>query len=294
LAIGVLVWESHHKAMFATRQLDQFKEEESLLLLHLQKIERQSIQLHENFERLALNAKDVGDNAAESSGETGGDGVNIELIEKQKEQLYEMEEELNREVKALESRIQQSARSHIIQEFGEGPVQVVLELDFGNVENVAPVINPNKAPRKLPTEITVLLWRDTPHAAWTWLEQIGRHVWDDADIAWSEAHVIDASPKRNDPANSKIEFVEKGEHGHEAWTVGLRDTSMDDSGGGGLSMYINLQDNTHYHKHETCVGKIKAGFEVLQRLLEVSRSNNYDTPSSGIRIKSASAMHVAK
>jgi hypothetical protein len=77
--------------------------------------------------------------------------------------------ELNHEVRTLQARIQQSARNHTIQESGEGPVQAILEMDFGttNVE---------------PDRISILLWHDTPHAAWTWLEQIGRQVWDGAEF----------------------------------------------------------------------------------------------------------------
>jgi cyclophilin family peptidyl-prolyl cis-trans isomerase len=276
LAVTVLVWESHHKALFAAVQLTQFKEEESLLLLHLQKIEQQSIQLHENLNRLAKagpNAKGAQDsNSLGAAAADSGEKVDFELIHKQTQQLYQMEEELNHEVKTLQTRIQQSARSHIVQEFGEGPVQVILELHFD---------------QEGPSRISILLWHDTPHAAWTWLEQIGRHVWDGADFKWQEAHVIDAGPRKQDPLGGKIEFVEQGQHSHEAWTVGLKE---DD--GGSLGFYINLQDNKNYHKSEVCVGKVIDGFDALQRLLEVSRSKSYDKAS--IQIKSATAMHVTK
>ena len=271
LAVTILVWESHHKALFAAEQLNQFKEEESLLLLHLQKIEQQSIQLHENLNRLAKAGPDAKSQDS-TKGADSSDAVDFELIHKQTQQLYQMEEELNNEVKTLQTRIQQSARSHIVQEFGEGPVQVILDLHFD---------------KEGPSRISILLWHDTPHAAWTWLEQVGRHVWDGADFKWQEAHVIDAGPRKQDPLGGKIEFVEQGQHSHEAWTVGLKE---DD--GGALGMYINLQDNKNYHKSEVCVGKVIDGFDALQRLLEVSRSKSNEKTT--IQIKSATAMHVTK
>jgi hypothetical protein len=283
LAVIVLVWDSHHKARFAAEQLSQFKEEESLLLLHLQKIEKQSIQLHENLNRLAKagpNAKQqqqqqqqLQDNNNPAAGDSA-DAVDFELIHKQTQQLYQMEAELNHEVGTLQARIQQSARSHIVQEFGEGPVQIILDLQFDEQEG--------------PTRISILLWHDTPHAAWTWLEQIGRHVWDGADFKWQEAHAIDAGPRKQDPLGGKIEFVEQGQHSHEAWTVGLKE----DGDGGALGMYINLQDNKNYHTSEVCVGKVIDGFDALQRLLEVSRSKSYENAS--IQIKTATAVHVTK
>eukprot|EP00529_Nitzschia_sp_RCC80_P024856 CAMPEP_0113498688 /NCGR_PEP_ID=MMETSP0014_2-20120614/31318_1 /TAXON_ID=2857 /ORGANISM="Nitzschia sp." /LENGTH=535 /DNA_ID=CAMNT_0000392753 /DNA_START=253 /DNA_END=1860 /DNA_ORIENTATION=+ /assembly_acc=CAM_ASM_000159 len=274
LAVTALVWESHHKALFAAHQLTQFKQEESLLLLHLQKIEQQSIQLHETIGRLAKVG--VSKDASDKDG-NGEDSVDFDLIHKQTQQLYQMEEELNHEVKTLQTRIQQSARNHIIEEFGEGPVQVILELDFGNPSTASS-----------PSRIAILLWHDTPHAAWTLLEQIGRHVWDDADFQWTQGHIIDAVPHVADPMGSKIEFVEQSQHGHEAWTVGVRESEN-----GIMGMYINLQDNTNLHKHETCVGKVIDGFDALQRLLEVARTQRYEDGKS-IKILKASAMHVAK
>jgi cyclophilin family peptidyl-prolyl cis-trans isomerase len=279
IAVSVLVWESHHKAMFAAEQLQTFKQEESLLLLHLQKIEKHSLSLHENLTRLAKS----GVTREKGGGDSADGGVDFDLIQKQTQQLYQMDEELGREVKSLQERIQQSARSHIIQAFGEGPVQVVLELDFQGLVKLDAGSS----------RISILLWHDTPHAAWTWLDQITKHIWDGADFAWNEAHVIDAVPHQHqhDPAvSNKIEFVEQGQHSHEPWTVGLKE--LEDTGT--LGMYINLQDNTQYHRHEVCVGKVMEGFDALQKLLEVSRGGGQDGKQHPtIRIKTATAMHVA-
>eukprot|EP00429_Kryptoperidinium_foliaceum_P004849 CAMPEP_0176014604 /NCGR_PEP_ID=MMETSP0120_2-20121206/6909_1 /TAXON_ID=160619 /ORGANISM="Kryptoperidinium foliaceum, Strain CCMP 1326" /LENGTH=500 /DNA_ID=CAMNT_0017347551 /DNA_START=249 /DNA_END=1748 /DNA_ORIENTATION=- len=269
LAVTALVWESHHKALYAAQQLSQFKEEESLLLLHLQKIEQQSIQLHETIGRLA----EAGVKNSPEGGDKKGVDVDYELIHKQTQQLYQMEEELNNEVRTLQTRIQQSARSHIIQEFGEGPVQVVLELDFGTGQA---------------GQIVILLWHDTPHAAWTWLDQILRHVWDGAQFDWQQGHIIDALPPKEDPTGGKIEFVEQSQHGHEAWTVGLRETDT-----GMMTMYVNLQDNSNIHKHETCVGKVVDGFDSLKRLLEVARKEEGEAKSV-VTVRKATATHVTK
>jgi hypothetical protein len=302
LAVMALVYESHHKALFATSQLIQFKEEESLLLLHLQKIEQQSIQLHENLSRLARMGINGGGGSAvavaDSNGLPGGgdeleDGsggggrgreVDFDLIHQQTEQLYQMEKELNHEVKTLQSRIQLSARNHIIQEFGEGPVQVVLELDFGGKIN-SNNNNEQNSSGQGPHRISILLWHDTPHAAWTWLEQIGSNVWDGAEFKWQQGHIIDAVPNHihgSNPDDGKIEFVEHSQHAHQAWTVGVRESDK-----GSMGMYINLQDNSDLHKHETCVGKVIDGFDALQRLLEAARGEQ----DSSIAIRKATAMH---
>ena len=270
LAVTALVWESHQKALFAAQQLSLFKEEESLLLLHLQKIEQQSIQLHENMSRLAQSGVRQPDSQPKKD-------VDYDLIHKQAQQLYQMEEELNTEVRTLQTRIQRSARNHIVSQFGEGPIQVILELDFGD-GTITETSN----------SIHILLWHDTPHAAWTWLEQVGRHVWDGAQFDWQQGHILDAFPAQVDPSGGKIEFVENSLHNHEAWTVGLRESN------GRMTIYVNLQDNSNINKHETCVGKVIDGFDALQRLLEVARSQEDGGGKSVISVKKAVATHVTK
>merc|ERR1711971_44027 len=133
-----------------------------------------------------------------------------------------------------------------------------------------------------PHRISILLWHDTPHAAWTWLQQIGNNIWDGVRFKWQQGHIIDAIPLRSDPDYGKIKFVEHSQYAHQAWTVGVRESDK-----GALGMYINLQDNSGLHKHETCVGKIIDGFDSLQRLLEAARVENY----SSIAIRKATAMH---
>ena len=288
LAVIALVYESHNKALFATEKLMQFKEEESLLLLHLHQIEEITIHLHENFQRLAEASEDGADGSGGLGASQGDEPrVDYDLLDKQIKQLQHMEKDVSKEVDTLQKRIQRSARGHIIKEFGEGPVQVTLELDFGdsksNVES---------------NRISILLYQETPHAAWTWLEQIGNNVWDGAEFKWQESHIIDAVPPKNKvdgERDGRIEFIEhpKREE-HAPWTVGVRQLPNSNGGRGAMGMYINLQDNSKLHRHETCVGKVIDGFDTLQTLLEKSRNSGNDQSSSRtlpISIRKATAEH---
>jgi hypothetical protein len=150
----------------------------------------------------------------------------------------------------------------------------------------------------------LLLWPDTPHAAWTWLEQISRHFWDGATLAWTEPNVIDGIYTKQDPLNrGRLDFVEN-EHvknegkngGYEAWTViGLKRTET-----GQLGMFFNRQDNNQHYKRKSSVGKIIDGLDALQRLLEASRNvNNNDNNEKrfgfeffGANNLGHSAMHI--
>jgi hypothetical protein len=283
VVILVLVVHSHMRASFAAEQLIQFKEEESLMLLQLQKIERHSLQIHENISK-RLRKAGISDSATEDQADP---------LSRQKSDLLFMSKELNAQTAMVQDRLQESAGEHIVEEYGEGPVKVVLEIDFPDeYERVNYYSSKNQHNMAFDgsTHLSIILWPDTPYAAWTWLEQIGRHVWDGAVINWSlNQPVLEMTPAKPDPlGRGRLDFVET-EHNnnlHGAWTVGLRE---DDHGQ--LQMFLNRQDNGEYHQHEACVGKVLDGFEALQRIVEVTRDNR---DVSSIRIKKAHAVHVTK
>jgi hypothetical protein len=283
--VGFLVWDSNHKALLTTEKLHQFKHSESMLMLHLQRIEQQSIHLHENLIQLHDGSEFA--NLGSSKQKAPSSDVDSGLIKKQMQQLQQMEEELEHEVKSLQTKIKKSSRNSIIHSYGEGPVQVVLEVELGPDVKI---YGDSKAARDEKdgfNRISILLWHDTPHAAWTWLQQIETNAWDNVLWEVDRGLSIEAavSPQALREDNGKLQFVEKAQKAHEAWTVGF--SNMEDGGSG---IFINLKDNSHYHRHEVCVGKVLDGFSVLQRLVEVSRQK--DGPP--IKIKRATASHLTR
>jgi hypothetical protein len=282
--IFLLVLQSHSRASRATEQLLLFKEEESMLLLQLQKIEKQSLTLHENIRTRMKRA-----------------GIYATKVGEQTSELYEMTQELNGQVETVQARIEQSGRDHIIQEYGEGPVKVVLELEFLEHTNTAGGLKKNNQKKKKATPysnffqtqdnnrsyITILLWPETPHAAWTWLEQIGRHVWDGASFrSNSNEPLLELAPIKQDPLHrGQLQFEEFHDtpHWHSAWSVGVRNSEE-----GGLQMTLNLSDNTE--SKDTCIGRIVDGYDALQRLFESTVNSNGDFTAA--RVKRVSAMHM--
>jgi hypothetical protein len=338
-----LVVHSHSRANFTANTLRRLQEEESMSLLQLQKIERQSLLLHENI-RGRLHRAGVLDDHEEDP------------LEPQHLQLEEMTNELNLQVNVLQQRIQQVARDQIVRAYGEGPVKVVIELDFGNpgvtvgsdthdsadsaeVDAEAKALQEQRdafavasstygRSHPVPQQgsyISILLWPDTPHAAWTWLEQIGRDLWDASTIEWDSSNtMVQLAPSRPDPLNQGLlEFFEehpddvenssgttKKQHNpdmnHGAWTVGLREktflsTSSDTTGekttlgfssDKRLEMFINLSDNQRVNKHETCIGTIIDGFDALQRLLEATRISDDGKAVASVRVNKVFGMHI--
>lgn len=268
----VLVWDAHRKASATSQRLQLFKSEESVVMLHLHRLEKQLIFLHENLERLSKKGKEA---PAPGEANPKKPGIDIALINQQKQQLFQMEEELNHEVRTLQMQMQKSARRSIVQEYGEGPIQVRLDLQFSG----------DSRPGSATNQIGILLWHDTPHAAWTLLEQITRHVWDGASFKLDNSRILGCDPVHGD--SSKLEFVEQSERGHKAWTVGLME-----SNNGALRFFINLQDNTSFSKYNVCVGKVINGFDALQRLVESSR--NVENGVQPVTIISARATHLAR
>jgi len=103
LAFVSLVCESYDEAL-KQQELAHFKEEETLLLLHLNKIELKSIRRHENYLRLAeigTGGGKSGDTDSNKDKQGAGNIVDLDLIHKQTEQLYHIEQELSQEVERL-------------------------------------------------------------------------------------------------------------------------------------------------------------------------------------------------
>lgn len=268
-AVTFLVFDSYTKAMATSERLDLFQQHDNRMMLHLQRAEQHSIHLHESMSRLSDVADMVTNPEAASLPQVTP--VDTNLMRVQARQLHEMEEELDHELRALQAKMQHIDRSSIVRTYGEGPVQVTLDLNF-------PGGSSEPGPHNV---ITILLWYDTPHAAWTWLEQIRRGEWNGAPFGNTKNGALDANPMIGNAGS--LDFVEKSQKGHEAWTVGLSDN------GNSIGMFINLQDNSMTRKRDVCVGKVIDGFDALQRLVDASRQSNTRRP---VTIKKASASHL--
>ncbi|KAL3907092.1 MAG: hypothetical protein SGILL_009009, partial [Bacillariaceae sp.] len=251
-------------ADFTAQSLQKLRQQESLRLLQLHKIERTSLSLHEDIRgRL----KDAGVLQEHED----------DMLEPQRRQLQRMTSEIDDQVVSLQKQIQRAAKKSIIETYGEGPVKVVIELDFGEVAgSAAKEVSPDLSA----TQISIALFPETPHSVWTLLDQVGRSLWDSASLGWdTNSNVLQFHPTKADGSqkNGGLEFVEQHPSNHKTnpgmhhgpWTVGLRE-AVDENGeptsDNPLELFINLADNAETQKHETCIGKILDGFYALQRL----------------------------
>ncbi|GAX29541.1 hypothetical protein FisN_36Hh035 [Fistulifera solaris] len=263
LIVTCLVWESYHRAMITSEQFEKLKHDESIIMLHLQGLERKSMQLHEVLGRLSDGT--VIQNVNKPNNNNNDEPVDAKLIHVQTQQLYQMEEELQHELKGLQTKLQQVARSSIVGTYGEGPVQVSFDINIG----------------KDTERISISLWYDTPHAAWTLIDQIRSGKWTGSQfvLAPNGATLTALPPEPTAP----LDFVETASEKHEAWTVGLAENDA-----GGLSLFINLQDNSADRKFDVCVGKVVEGFGSLQKLVSSLRSNK------PVSVTAASASRVPR
>jgi hypothetical protein len=249
--------------MITSEQFEKLKHDESIIMLHLQGLERKSMQLHEVLGRLSDGT--VIQNVNRPNNNKNDEPVDAKLIHVQTQQLYQMEEELQHELKGLQTKLQQVARSSIVGTFGEGPVQVSFDITIG----------------KDTERISISLWYDTPHAAWTLIDQIRSGKWTGSQfvLAPNGATLTALPPEPTAP----LDFVETASEKHEAWTVGLAENDA-----GGLSLFINLQDNSADRKFDVCVGKVVEGFGSLQKLVSSLRSNK------PVSVAAASASRVPR
>ena len=267
----VLVYDSYQKLRSTSNHLHELKSDEEMMMLHLQRIERQSIQLHASMARLGEQSGHLESSGKDNSGVHTFTNEHDSQIHLQTQQLYQMEEELDHELRALQTKLQQAARSSISSTYGDGPVKVVLELDF-----------PDEPFSDSDNSVSILLWYDTPHAAWTWLKQIQSGEWNGSAFTMGEMSSIVAQPTISNAGT--LDFIEKSQKDHEAWTVGLTDNE------GNLGMFINLKDNANMRKFDVCVGKVIGGFDALQKIIEGAKTD----ATRSVKIQRASAAHLIR
>lgn len=315
LGIAILVVWSRSQAAFASDTLLRLKETESMGLLKLHRLESHSMQVHELMRNRILResgrSKDTDDLEDLFDGEDpeGVSDPEDDPLLNQHQQLAKMALDLHKhaDITKLQSTIQETAIDEIVSTYGEGPVKVVVELDFDDKVTSSRTNKNYNQGRGISamakgTYISIILWPDTPHAAWTWLEQIQRSIWDGSFVRLNPTStLLQFGPTKADPKDrGHLEFVEghnfqeksNPDMHHGAWTIGMREAISDDHSKSHLEMFINLADNREERKHETCIGKIFDGFDALQRLLEgVEVTQDGDT-NTNVSVKSVSAMHM--
>lgn len=257
---------SYRKVFDATAQLGTVQREESLLLLHLHKLEGQLIDLHDNLRRLT-------DRSGGSPAMEGGSqrlAVDSELLDVQMRKLREMEAELDHEVRSLQSRLSETAKRSIVSNFGEGAVQVDVDISFGDQQDNTLVSN----------TVSIRLWHDTPHTAWTFLQQVQNGGWNGAKFSVYHGRALLVQTENGDEVTPQVDFIERSQRGHDRYTVGLTDNGI----------ILNIQDNREYFKKEASVGVITSGFDTLRQLVtEVEGSH-----SENAIVKRASVSHLRK
>lgn len=239
IAVVYLVYDARFKVQEAAGRLEHYKQEEAVLMHQMDRIEDRASELQDQLKRLR-----------EDNNISGAEG--IEVTKAQTEDIHnEIHQwkreyfEVNKEVHALQDFLQEDARKELKQRYGKDAVHVNLDLDLGK----EPV-----------SQISIELFEEAPHASWVFVQQIENGDWSSASFIWHPAHMVLASPTKG--ASLKLEFVEKSYHHHEAWTIGLTK-----SHNGGYNLYVNLQENSHVHEGDVCVGKVIGGFDTLQKLM---------------------------
>lgn len=341
ILILVLIVLSRSQASSATQALIRLKTTESLELLKLHRLEDHSLHVHELIRKKLFRIQtqsnaNIADKVidelvhghkdsdeATTKEDSSTDRKDTDPLLAQYHQLRKMSDELREHeaVTNLQEHLQETARDEIMNNYGEGPVKVVIELNFEDNEHHDDdakkhlKLQENGGEKKSiaqmakGTYLSVLLWPDAPHAAWAWLDQIQRGIWNGAAIKWNPTStLLQILPMIEDPDDrGHLGFVEHHEDSdkqqdfdnpdthHGAWTIGLHETLLDDAKNNTnsrLEMYINLTDNKEHRKHETCVGKIFDGFDALQRLVESTVVSAEGKSVTNVTVKTISAMHM--
>lgn len=243
MTIFYLVFDAHTKVSEASLRLEHYRNEETILVNQMDRIEGRAMQLQEQLKRLRQ------ENFALPDGFESETKKQTNQIHKDIAAVKRSHVVIDKEVHALQEFLQQGARQEIANHYGHGTVHVNMDLGLAGEDG--------------PKSLTIELFEETPHANWVWLQQIMQGEWSDAKFIWHPSHMILATPSKQ--THTHLEFVEKSFHTHQAWTVGLTPTEN-----GSYNFYINLLDNANHHDGDVCLGKIVGGFDALQRLMHVN------------------------
>ena len=286
LFITCFVASSYQQVLVATNTIEQVRLGESTLLVHLHKVEQQALQLAETLKRVS----DRNDSPLPATEEDKSSAeVDSDLLRVQVEKLRDMEAELDHEVRALRKRIQQSAKQAMVQRYGQGAVQVFLQVETVVLDG-SPQQGQQLSAKGGRNTLSIRLWYDTPHTVWTFLQQIENGVWNGATFSIQHGRSLVAEPishnqeqdtRRHSRLEPSLDFVEASDRAHERYTVTLTDNNF----------AINLQDNKKLHNQEACVGVIFEGFDVLHKIVKDSTSS---TSQQTVRIKQATASHMTR
>ena len=261
MTIFYLVFDAHTKVSQASLRLEHYRNEETILVNQMDRIEGRALQLQQQLKRLREDTMALpGSNGASTTAEAIQLHKDIAAVKRS-------HLDVDKEVNALQEFLQKDARQEIAERYGPGSLHVNMELGISSG---------NEGPKS----ITIELFDETPHANWVWLQQILQGDWKDATFIWHPAHMMLATPSK--AMSTKLEFVEKSIHKHQAWTVGLTPSEN-----GSYNFYVNLLDNSYVHDGDVCLGKIVGGFNVLQQLMHVDTKADFMNPPVSI-----SSLHV--
>mmetsp|Transcript_50705 Transcript_50705/g.75803 ORF Transcript_50705/g.75803 Transcript_50705/m.75803 type:complete len:446 (-) Transcript_50705:188-1525(-) len=262
--IFYLVYDAHHKVHLAQTRLEQYREEEKMLVAQMDRIEQRALQLQEQLKKLRedhLEAKFAGTGhklptAAEAAAAHKAESAHLK---QEISSVQRQSQVVDSEVRGLQDFLQQQARKSLASKYGEGKA-IQLTLGLG--------LKQDDDSDSTPKEITFEFFQETPYATYIMLEQVEVGDWKGAHFTEHPNHLIRAEPVKKQPSDApmlKMEFVEKpgSYHQHKAWTVGLTPD------GKSYSLYFNLSDNTKRHRGDICLGKIVGGFDALQDLMHI-------------------------
>jgi len=210
------------------------------------------------------------------------------MMERKKETEDEDYDEIYEEPWRLE---QTNGRRNVLQDFGEGPYHVMIELE----------LPPKYAVSGTTDQIVVELARLDlmPYTVNFFLKQVSAKLYDGTSFGRNAGHVLQAWPLpyfANPDADMLTPFVDRGldmlsfqeyndNYPHDKYTLGFAGRP------GGVHFYISLEDNTWTNAPDPCFGKVVHGFEALERMQQIPTIDDDSVMVESIGIKRVTVLH---
>jgi glycerol-3-phosphate cytidylyltransferase-like family protein len=225
-----VVWDSRKKLRSQKQQIMAYDEERAHILEQMTWIDNAAKRVHKKYSSFLSENE-----------------INM-INHESKSELIESTKNLQVELDVLQHKIRINDREWTHKKFGDKPVQVSLRIS----EN---------------SPLVIELSDDTPHAASTFLQQVGYGLWDRVEfqkVAGSRVIIGATLLSETIPV---LEFVEKSRGCKSRGGVAAH--QLESSGFHVLILKIHMDDNIPNEKDDVCIGSVLSGLDELENIYSV-------------------------
>jgi hypothetical protein len=246
LALGFMMYDSHHKVQHHRNKLVQYDEERSHILEQMHWMDTTSKKIHANVQQQQLAAAAAAqqkDTTADASTNSGG---------------------VQQQFERVQLRLQSNARDELARWFGDKPITMTV-----------PINKSGNQQQQQQMSIHLALSNDVPHAIATLLEQERRGFWKLVTYTAASANnsndgFVTITSDSTGPLSPRLVWLESSRSCHERGSVMLQQQKDD-----ALALLIRVRPAAAgaLPENVVCIGQVESGLEHVDAVYAAAQEN---------------------